>query len=100
VQYEFLSSPTIRINGEDIDLVANESLCTECGDLCKDTVSCRVWTYEGENYTEPPKEMIIVAIIKAVYGDREPSKVKKEEYRLPDNLAVFFDGVERQKQNG
>jgi hypothetical protein len=96
IQYKFLSSPTIRINGEDITLEVKESLCRECGDLCGDTVECRVFTYNGVDYTEPPKEMIINGILKAVYGGSQPLSNKKETYRLPANLAVFFKGLKRE----
>lgn len=33
IKHQFLSSPTIRINGIDIDLAVKESTCKECGDL-------------------------------------------------------------------
>ncbi|MGB4589687.1 MAG: DUF2703 domain-containing protein, partial [Clostridiaceae bacterium] len=42
-KYEFLSSPTIRVNGQDIDISQKETLCESCGDLCGEDVNCRVW---------------------------------------------------------
>ncbi|GAA0717038.1 hypothetical protein GCM10008905_02200 [Clostridium malenominatum] len=93
IKYEFLSSPTIRINGNDIELEVKESSCKECGDLCGDDVDCRIWMHEGVEYNEPPKEMIINAILKEVYGDRKADTVKKGEYVLPYDLQVFFDGL-------
>lgn len=73
-QHKFISSPTIRVNGNDIQIDAKESLCESCGDLCGDEVDCRVWVYQGKEYTIPPKAMIIEAILKEVYGVR-PGKV-------------------------
>lgn len=91
VKYEFVSSPTIRINGTDIALEVKESHCTECGDLCGENVDCRVWEYEGNEYTEPPKELIVNAILKDVYGGGNQT-APKSPYRLPNNLKVFFEG--------
>mgnify|MGYP003548533795 FL=1 len=92
-QYKFVSSPTIRINGMDISMEVKESSCKECGDLCGDEVDCRVWTYEGTDYTEPPKEMIINAILKYIYSEQD--SIKKEVpqtdvYEIPANLERFF----------
>jgi uncharacterized cysteine cluster protein YcgN (CxxCxxCC family) len=36
--YKFISSPTIRVNGHDIQMDVKESLCESCGDLCGDEV--------------------------------------------------------------
>lgn len=91
IEYEFLSSPTIRINGNDIDLDIKETQCKECGDLCGDDVDCRVWVYEGIEYNEPPKEMIINAILKEVYGSKSLNNI--QEYILPENLKVYFEGI-------
>lgn len=74
VQYEFISSPTIRINGKDIALEVKESCCEDCGDLCGDNVDCRVWEYEGEDYTVPPKALIVNAILEAVYTNQPARK--------------------------
>jgi hypothetical protein len=51
VKYEFLSSPTIRISGNDIDMDAKKSACKDCGGLCGDSVDCGVWMYEGVEFT-------------------------------------------------
>lgn len=56
------------MNGRDIQLEVKESLCDSCGDLCGDTVDCRIWVYQGKDYTIPPKAMIIEAILREVYG--------------------------------
>lgn len=91
-KYMFLSSPTIRINGKDIVVELKESLCENCGDLCGENVDCRVWTYEGVDYTEPPKELIINTILKEIYSAKKIIEIKKDEYKLPHNLEVFFEG--------
>jgi hypothetical protein len=94
-KYRFVSSPTIRVNGRDIDLNVKETSCKECGDLCGDDVDCRVWEYEGVEYNEPPKAMIINAIMKEVYGSSNASAPESGEYILPENLKTFFKGIQR-----
>lgn len=91
IKYKFISSPTIRINGRDIDINTKESDCKDCGDICGDSIDCRVWTYENKEYTEPPKAMIINAILKEIYNDKikETNEIK-EEYVFPENLEKFF----------
>ena len=88
----FVSSPTIRINGRDIQLEVKESQCESCGDLCGDDVDCRVWMYQGKEYTIPPKAMIIEAILKEVYGGvKEASEIPLGIDDIPNNLKKFFD---------
>jgi hypothetical protein len=87
----FVSSPTIRINGRDIQLDVRESLCESCGDLCGEEVDCRVWVYQGKEYTVPPKAMIIEAILREVYGGtNQNSVVPARTGDVPENLKRFF----------
>ncbi len=90
VKYKFLTSPTIRVNGRDIQMEYKESLCESCGDLCGDEVDCRVWIYQGNEYTEPPKAMIIEGILKEVYGGILNSNFEENQYVVPDNLKHFY----------
>ena len=39
--------------------------------------------------------MIINAILRAVYSRQDTVSARKREYRLPDNLKRFFDGLEK-----
>ena len=96
IDHEFLSSPTIRVNGNDIALNVHESTCEDCGDICGERVDCREWHYEGIAYTEPPKAMIINAILKEVYTEPKELQKPKIEYVLPSNLEMFFDGLDKQ----
>lgn len=95
IEHEFVSSPTIRINGKDIVLETTETPCKDCGDLCGDNVDCRSWVYEGKEYNEPPKAMIVNAILKEVYGGSSSKPRIKEEYAIPENLEVFFEGLKK-----
>jgi glutaredoxin len=101
MQYRFESSPTIRINGKNIQLEMRESLCESCGDLCGDELDCRVWVYEGKEYNVPPKAMIIDANLREVYSDKKAQlndKVDREAYQLPENLQQFFESIEKNKK--
>ncbi len=96
IQYRFVTSPTIRVNGRDIQMEFKESLCESCGDLCGDEVDCRVWVYKGKEYNVPPKAMIIDAILREVYGNTKKmsdNEVNKKLYQLPENLRRFFESI-------
>ncbi|MFZ5944470.1 MAG: DUF2703 domain-containing protein [Bacillota bacterium] len=94
IKHQFVSSPTIRVNGIDIALDVKESSCRECGDLCGDSVDCRVWIYEDVEYSEPPKAMIINAILRCIYSNEKADSIQKGDYKLPNNLKLFFEGLE------
>lgn len=98
-ELKFVSSPTIRINGKDIQLDVKESLCQSCGDLCGDDVDCRIWEYQGKEYNIPPKAMIIEAILGEVYGGgKEVANDTQWKGDIPDNLKRFF-AARRKKEN-
>lgn len=105
IQHQFVSSPTIRVNGNDIAVELRESVCEDCGDLCGDTVDCRVWVYNGVEYTSPPKELIVDAILREVYSPHQDES-KGEDYQLPENLETYFiakahkNEMERQGKGG
>ena len=69
MSWRFVSSPTIRINDVDIAFELRESSCGSeaCVDGCGDHVDCRVWVFGGREYTEPPVELIVDAILRQSY---------------------------------
>ena len=88
--YRFMSSPTIRINNVDIQEDVQEDNCKSCGDLCGDSVDCRVFTYQNKQYHEPPIGMIIDQILKSIYT---PKPIKEpNNYQVPENLLKFYQG--------
>jgi hypothetical protein len=95
----FVSSPTIRLNGKDIALEFRESRCESCESCaCNGTVNCRVWVFQGQEYTEAPKAMIIDAILRGVYAGQPvsaPTAGPSED--VPENLKRFFSGSTQQK---
>lgn len=96
-QLGFISSPTIRINGYDLQPEVEESLCQCCSQLCDEDVDCRIWTYAGRVYDVPPKPMIIEAILKEAYCNRGESLAQKSlPANIPENLQRFFRSRRRQ----
>ena len=88
----FVSSPTIRINGRDIQLDVRENLCESCGDICGEDIDCRVWVYRGQEYTVPPKAMIIESILREIYGGTKENELATpfQAGDVPENLKRFF----------
>ena len=98
IKHKFISSPTIRVNGRDIQMEVKESLCDSCGDLCGDNVDCRIWVYNGAEYTIPPKALIIEGILRSVYGgDTRPDE--EAEYSLPENLRKFYAAMNEKNKS-
>jgi hypothetical protein len=96
----FLVSPTIRVNGRDIQMNFRESLCDSCGTLCEceGGVSCREWEYQGQWHTAPPKGLIIESVLKAVYGGAGEARVEPQKAgESPDNLKRFFSSIPKQE---
>ena len=67
-----LSSPTIRINGRDIEQDIRESECESCGDLTEDgtIVECREWHYRGEVYPAAPLPYLLEVLMDGNAGAR------------------------------
>lgn len=96
VEYKFLSSPTIRVNGIDICDDVKESDCGCCGEISGTQVDCRVFEYEGEMYEVPPKAMLAEAILKNAFAEGHIENCCC--YEIPENLKSFFKG-KNEKQN-
>ncbi|MEK7855202.1 MAG: DUF2703 domain-containing protein, partial [Acidobacteriota bacterium] len=43
LQLGFVSSPTIRVNGQDLALEVRESHCSSCSEISGTDTFCRVW---------------------------------------------------------
>jgi len=75
-KYNFVGSPTVRINGKDIQEEVSKGQCLPCEELAEHTekttefvkqecrCGCRIYFYKGKQYPYPPKEMIEDAIKK------------------------------------
>jgi hypothetical protein len=98
MNFKFVSSPTIRINGRDIQFEVKESSCQTCSDLSGEATDCRIWVYQGKEHNVPPKAMIIEAILKEVYGGNGGDNAVVQDYVMPENLKQFYSAMERKKQ--
>lgn len=88
----FQSSPTIRIDGRDLPIEFRESRCGDCTTLCGGAANtdCRVWVWQGREYTEAPKGLIVDAVLRAYPHAGEKREPAREEFVLPENLRRFF----------
>lgn len=89
-------SPTIRIDGRDIQPDYLENACESCGDLCacEGDVDCRLWRYRGEEYTTAPVDLLVEALVRAVAPNQAPpaGSRKRRASQLSSNVADFFEG--------
>jgi hypothetical protein len=91
--HALLSSPTIRLNGRDIEQDIRESLCESCGDLTENNtlVDCREWHYRGKVYSAAPLPLLVEAIMAAMLAIDRPPVVPAPIKELPENLQRYFD---------
>lgn len=97
--HKFLTSPTIRINGKDIDPARTEGECSTCGDLAggKTTVNCRNWHWRGEVHQTAPTGKIVEAIMDAATRSTTgccSGAPQEDPYIIPENLEAFFEARE------
>lgn len=86
------------MNGAKEQIKALMRLCDSCGDLCGDSVDCRVWVYNGEEYTIPPKALIVEGILRSVYGG-EKTTCEETEYKLSENLKKFYAAMNEKNKS-
>ena len=91
--HALLSSPTIRLNGRDINQDIRESLCESCGDLTENNtmVDCREWHYRSKVYYAAPLPLLVEAIMGAMLDIDTPPVVPAPIDELPENLQRYFD---------
>ena len=98
IAHELSSSPTIRIDGVDIDRDTTQGACGDCSDLAggQTTVNCRSWHWHGEDYSSAPTGKIVEAILSAATAQgRDASGCCADagvpgNFVLPENLERFF----------
>jgi hypothetical protein len=101
----FLSSPTIRVAGADIDPARTEDDCPSCGTLAGDAISvtCRSWHWRGGVYQAAPVGRIVESVLSearsmqnsdcsesSCCGGVEDAQME-EPYVMPQNLVSFFE---------
>lgn len=91
-QLQLVTSPTIRINDHDIQPEIKETLCESCSDVAGEPADCRMWIYQGKDYSTPPVPMLVDAILGAAYDDSAETKQERSNsYEVPENLKSFFN---------
>ena len=90
--HQFVSSPTVRINGRDIAFDVRESQCDSCTDLCgcDAGTSCRIWPYRGQEYTEAPVGLVVESLVSEIFGEARESPPTPAFGYVPENLQRFF----------
>jgi hypothetical protein len=98
IELGFLTSPTLRINGRDLQLDFKENYCATCSQVSGTETDCRVWLYQGQEYSVPPKAMIVEAVLREVYGGHraDGAKIVRPENAL-ENLRRFFESKRRKE---
>jgi hypothetical protein len=106
IREQFVSSPTIRVNGVDIDPSVTEGNCETCGEIAgNDTkVNCRTWEWRGEVSNAAPVAKIMSEVMNAALAGGQTSanccasesddKTRKAAYTIPENLTGFFNARE------
>lgn len=91
-------SPTIRIDGSDLQPDYRQDVCESCSNLCEcqDRVECRLWRYRGEEHTVPPVELLVEALVRAAVIEQSPFNPARGETPngLSANIASFFEKTE------
>ncbi len=104
--YQLETSPTIRINGVDIDPDQTQGECGSCGDIAggETTVNCRTWHWKGQVYSAAPTGKIVEAILSAATAQSQDvssccaDTYGRSTYTLPDNLESFFRARDKGEQ--
>ena len=81
-KYGFKRSPTIKINGVDVEEIVSGELsitdnyCGSCSDICGEDTNCRTFEYKGKTSENIPKEMLREGLLK-VLGQYDSSCCRK-----------------------
>lgn len=98
-EYHFRTSPTILVNGRDIEDKIAENHCSACGAICDGDTDCRTWEFEGKHYDVLPKSVLTGKILEMIFNTHASAETDtagccpdSDEYVLPANLVKFFEG--------
>ena len=98
ITLDFFSSPTIRVNGSDIQLESKENHCAPCSTIGGVDTDCRVWLYQGQDYEAPPTAMLVDALLGEVC---DSAGIRPLRPPIPDsawaNLKRFFEAQQKQQ---
>lgn len=86
-RFEFLSSPTVRVNGVDICPEVIENECDCCRSLSSYDVYCRQFDFNGKLYEVPPTAYVVKRLLEIVFHGEKPAY---DEYVMPENIRGFL----------
>ncbi|ELZ76287.1 BFD (2Fe-2S)-binding domain-containing protein [Haloferax gibbonsii ATCC 33959] len=96
-------SPTIRIDGRDVQPDYVENTCESCGELCEcnGDVDCRLWKYRGKEHTTAPVDLLTESLVRAIVsgGERAAPTSSEQPYHVSENLKQFFSGGDESGQD-
>jgi hypothetical protein len=90
-ELQFVTSPTIRVDGRDISPEPLESECGADGCGCGTGASCRLWRFAGAEHTAAPVGLIVDAVLSALYAGPAVADAPTS-YEVPDNLIRVLAG--------
>ena len=90
-RFEFLSSPTVRVNGVDICPEVIENECDCCKSLSDYDVYCRQFDFNDKLYEVPPVAYIVKRMLEIVFQGELPAY---DDYEMPENIRGFLRGKE------
>lgn len=96
-RFEFLSSPTVRVNGVDICPEVIENDCSSCRTLSDYEVNCRQFAFNGKLFEVPPTAYIVKRLLEIVFQHEKPAY---GEYAMPENIRGFLRGKHSQGAGG
>ena len=94
--HRFESSPTIRVNGQDILGAIKENSCPACSAISGQETACRVFEYDGKAFTEPPTAMILEGILSVLFNKNVDKGTV--QFVLPQNLEKFYLTTEKKTE--
>lgn len=97
---DFRLSPTVRIDGRDLQPDGARSRCKECGDLCNCAggMDCRAWEWRGVTTATPPVGLFVEAILAAVAGSAAIARRAADAPEGPSpEIQAFFGGRDRKE---
>ncbi len=91
------ASPTVRIDGHDLQPEITVNRCSECGTLCgcAEGIDCRVWRWSGGESAVLPAALFTQAVLGVALtgpaGAVETAGREGAPGPLPSNLQRFFE---------
>jgi hypothetical protein len=90
-ELHFASSPTIRIDGQDLTGTIRETACSECTELSgsEEDIECRVWPWRGQTFDAAPRGQIVEAILSVALATEGRPKLRGWK-GVPANITAYL----------